>query len=279
MSNLLARFLTAVVAVPFLILAINWKDPIGVELVVLLAAVLSMREWANMTLRGTPVLDRAFVAVLGSALFAALQFFGQNSGVYAIAGAASTIAVFLWFLFRFGDIERAAGRIAFSIAGIGYVTLLVFLSWLKRRDAGGPGDGGAWIYVALSIAWISDTGAYFAGRFLGPRIPRKLYETVSPKKTLVGFFGGIAGSYAALAVAKLWYLPTLSWADTALIAVPANLLGQMGDLCESLIKRSVGVKDSGTLLPGHGGMLDRIDALLFVVPYVWAYATWAFGRF
>ena len=199
--------------------------------------------------------------------------------VATVAWGFAIIAAFLWFLFRVGEMERVATRISFALGGYAYISLLVFLSWLKLRDVDGPGDGWAWIYVALSIAWISDTGAYFAGRFLGPRIPRKLYEAVSPKKTVVGFFGGIAGSYAALVVAKLWYFPALSWADTALIAVPANLLGQMGDLAESLIKRSVGVKDSGTLLPGHGGMLDRIDALLFVVPWVWAYATWAFGRF
>src|SRR5262249_38276669 len=102
---------------------------------------------------------------------------------------------------------------------------------------------------------------------------------VSPKKTIIGGVGGMIGSFGALVLAKLWYLPSLTWIDCVLIAVPANILGQMGDLCESLLKRSVGVKDSGKLLPGHGGMLDRIDALLFTAPYVYAYATWALGRF
>ena len=84
------------------------------------------------------------------------------------------------------------------------------------------------------------------------------------------------GSLVALTIAKLWYLSFLSWGDVLAIAIPANLLGQLGDLVESLIKRSVGVKDSGVLLPGHGGMLDRIDALILVVPYVYAYARWRF---
>ena len=79
------------------------------------------------------------------------------------------------------------------------------------------------------------------------------------------------GSLGAVVVAKIWYLPTLTWMDVVLVAVPANILGQAGDLCESLIKRSFGVKDSGALLPGHGGMLDRVDALSFAVPYIYAY--------
>ena len=149
--------------------------------------------------------------------------------------------------------------------------LLSFLALLKQR-----GDGWAWIYVSLTIAWVSDTGAYFAGRFLGPMWPKKLYESVSPKKTLIGGLGGVVAAYLSLVVAKLWYMPSLSWLDTVAIAVPANLLGQMGDLSESLVKRSVGVKDSGKLLPGHGGMLDRIDALLFVLPYVYCYARFVF---
>jgi phosphatidate cytidylyltransferase len=114
---------------------------------------------------------------------------------------------------------------------------------------------------------------------LGPTFPNKLYEAMSPKKTVVGGVGGLLASVLAAVLAKLFYLPGLSWIDCVAIAVPANLLGQIGDLAESMLKRSVGVKDSGALLPGHGGMLDRIDALLFAAPYVYAYATYAYGRF
>ena len=87
----------------------------------------------------------------------------------------------------------------------------------------------------------------------------------------LGGMGGLLGSYLGLVIAKLWYLPELSWLDTVLIAVPANLLGQTGDLCESLIKRSVDVKDSGALLPGHGGMLDILDSLLLCAPVFYLY--------
>jgi phosphatidate cytidylyltransferase len=128
--------------------------------------------------------------------------------------------------------------------------------------------------VVLLVAWVADTGAYFAGRFLGKA---KLYEAVSPKKTWAGAWGGLAGSVLGVVALKLAFAHYLSWLDVVLIAVPGGILGQLGDLAESLIKRSVGVKDSGALLPGHGGILDRIDAVLFIAPYVYAYLTvrWA----
>ena len=187
--------------------------------------------------------------------------------------AGITLAAFLFYLFRFRTIDTVAARVASMLMGALYVGLLLtFIALLKKRGA----DGGAWVFITLTCTWFSDTGAYFAGRFIGPYWPAKLYEAVSPKKSVIGAFGGVAASLGALILAKLWYLPSLSWTDCVAVAIPANLLAQMGDLCESLLKRSVGVKDSGTLLPGHGGMLDRIDALLFVSPYIYFYARWIY---
>jgi phosphatidate cytidylyltransferase len=125
------------------------------------------------------------------------------------------------------------------------------------------------VVLIFLIAWVGDTGAYFAGRFLGNR---KLYPAVSPKKTWAGAIGGLVGSVIAAAVLKVLRLDAvLTWVDVFLLAVPAAMLGQLGDLAESLLKRSVGVKDSGSLLPGHGGILDRIDAVLFIAPYTYLY--------
>jgi phosphatidate cytidylyltransferase len=191
----------------------------------------------------------------------------------ALAGL--TVISFLFYLVRYRDMDSVASRVAQMIAGVLYVGLLLtFVALLKKRGS----DGGAWVFITLTCTWFSDTGAYFAGRFIGPVWPAKLYPSVSPKKTLIGGLGGMAASFIALVVAKLWYLPSLTWIDCALVAIPANVLGQAGDLCESLLKRSVGVKDSGSLLPGHGGMLDRIDALLFSAPYIYCFARWIYGR-
>jgi phosphatidate cytidylyltransferase len=276
MSNLAARLLTAAVVVPVLILAIRWHDPIGVWALVIVATAIGLREWMGMLLQGAPAVERWFGVVAGTGLGALFYWQREAPMVFAAGLAAATGATFLFFLFRLNPIETVAARVAAAVTGYLYVALLLgFLALVKARP---EGDGGAWVYVMLTVAWLSDTGAYFAGRFLGPLWPRKLYEAVSPKKTVIGAFGGVAASVGSVVLAKLWYLPGLSWADCFLIGIPANVLGQMGDLAESLIKRSVGVKDSGTLLPGHGGMLDRIDALLFVCPYVFCYARWVFGR-
>jgi phosphatidate cytidylyltransferase len=110
------------------------------------------------------------------------------------------------------------------------------------------------------IAWFSDTAGYFVGRSLkGP----KLYPSVSPNKTWSGSVGGLAGSASAAVLAHFVFMPELPLARGILAAVITGAFGQAGDLCESLMKRSAGVKDSGGILPGHGGILDRIDALLF----------------
>jgi phosphatidate cytidylyltransferase len=125
----------------------------------------------------------------------------------------------------------------------------------------------------MIIVWSGDTGAYFAGKAFGKH---KLYEAVSPNKTIEGSLGGIA---ASIGVAFLFnylfafdsrWIPLEAW-QVLLLAIPANLLGQLGDLCESIIKRAHDVKDSGTIIPGHGGMLDRIDGLIFASPWVYIF--------
>ena len=275
MSNLAARLLTAAVLIPVLVAAILWSNPIAVWAIVFLATFLGLREFYNMTLPNEPVLERGVGVVLGLGVAAVVYWFDSSPHVLLAALAFATIGAFLFYLFRYRDMDSVASRMARMLAGILYVGLLLaFVALLKKRGS----DGGAWVFITLTCTWFSDTGAYFAGRFIGPAWPKKLYESVSPKKTVIGGLGGVAASFGALALAKLWYLPSLTWADCALVAIPANMLGQMGDLCESMLKRSVGVKDSGALLPGHGGMLDRIDALLFTAPYIYFYARWAYGR-
>jgi phosphatidate cytidylyltransferase len=131
--------------------------------------------------------------------------------------------------------------------------------------------GAAYVVLAMALAWLSDTGGYFAGRWFGKR---KLYEAVSPKKTVAGSIGGILTVVAGTLVGRVFLLPELPWLDAVLLAAIGSAMGQLGDLGESVLKRSVGVKDSGGVIPGHGGMLDRVDALVITGPVLLGYLLW-----
>ncbi len=279
LGNLAQRFLVAVVAVPILLVVLHYHRAEPTWALIFAASLLAMREFFAMTL---PVDDRKPALVLGA--IACVAFYWLDplalhaySGLprarerasivgSSLAAALAVLAPALYFLFRFRDIPSVAGRITATITGIIYAGfLLTFLAKLKLVD---PRQDADTVVLVLLVAWIADTGGYFAGRFLGKA---KLYEAVSPKKTWAGAWGGIAGSVLGVAVLKLVHADWLTWVDVFAIAIPGGILGQLGDLAESLIKRSVGVKDSGALLPGHGGMLDRIDAVLFIAPYVYGY--------
>ncbi|MBA3819265.1 MAG: phosphatidate cytidylyltransferase [Deltaproteobacteria bacterium] len=280
LGNLAQRILVAVVAVPILLFILYLGRPEPTWALIFVASLLAMHEFFAMTL---PKEDRRAALVMGG--LACLVFYWVDPFTvlgYRMADRWQQMAVLtekpallfvvvilpgLYFLFRFRDIPSVAGRITATVTGIVYAGLLMtFLSLFKRLFP--MSEGGHFVVLVLLIAWLADTGGYFAGRFLGKA---KLYEAVSPKKTWAGAIGGIAGSIAGVVAMKLLFLDWLSWFDVFAIAIPGGILGQLGDLAESLIKRSVGVKDSGALLPGHGGILDRIDAVLFIAPYVYGY--------
>jgi phosphatidate cytidylyltransferase len=278
LGNLAQRALVAVIAVPILLLVLYYDRPEPTWGIIFVASLLAMREFFGMTL---PAEDRGPALVMGALACAAFYWLDPTTLAYAptsrllggLVFAGSTISLVLavivpglFYLFRFRDIPSVAGRYAATVAGIVYAGFLAtFLASLKRID---PDHGGNTVVLVLIVAWIADTGGYFAGRFLGKT---KLYEAVSPKKTWAGLWGGLAGAFVGTVVLKLVAAKWLGWVDVVLLSIPGCLLGQMGDLAESLIKRSVGVKDSGSLLPGHGGILDRIDAVLFIAPYVYGY--------
>lgn len=286
LGNLAQRFLVAVVAAPILLVVLYYKRPEPTWLLIFAASLIAMNELFAMLL---PREDRRPSLVLGGLAVAAFywldpitiaRYESPPRVLIAAAGAGATIPLLLavvapglYYLFRFRDIPSVAGRYAATVAGIVYAGYLTtYLAKLKLAgpafSGGDPSGGGDLVLLVLLIAWVADTGGYFAGRFLGKA---KLYAAVSPKKTWAGAWGGIAGSLLGAAALKLLSADYLTWVDVVAIAIPGSILGQLGDLTESLLKRSAGVKDSGALLPGHGGLLDRIDAVLFIAPYVYAY--------
>jgi phosphatidate cytidylyltransferase len=267
-SNLAVRFATALVGAPLILLLLYKGPPWGFFLLVLPATLIASSELFAMTHPGDRPSQLMGVAMT-AATSLATYFSSGDARVLATMIVCVPLAGPLLTLVRLGDMKTAALRacaLGFAPLFVGIpITLLAIL----RRDLGGDGPG--YVVVTLMFAWLGDTGGYFAGRFLGRH---KLYEAVSPKKTVEGAIGSLAGSVAGAVLAHFWFLPSLSLAHGIPLALVAGTFGQAGDLGESVLKRSFGVKDSGAIVPGHGGILDRVDALMLTSAVTYLYALW-----
>lgn len=148
--------------------------------------------------------------------------------------------------------------------GIFYVVWLLGHLILIRQFAEGP----FLIFLLFLVTWANDTAAYYVGSFWGRH---HMAPRISPRKTWEGAVGGLVGSVAASFACRCWFLESLSWSDALSIGLLVGIAAPLGDLCESILKRSAGVKDSGGLIPGHGGVLDRVDSLIFTAPVIYYY--------
>ncbi len=181
----------------------------------------------------------------------------------------AVMASALFFLFRIGDIRDVARDFSFLVTGFLYVPLLLAHLLLLRYEP----FGSQWIFLIMAIVMAGDTGAYYVGSAIGKH---KLYPVVSPNKSIEGAVGGLAGSVTGALIARATFFPQLTFVDAVATALLLGVLGQLGDLFESLLKRSFGVKDSGSIIPGHGGILDRLDSILFAAPAAFYYARFIF---
>lgn len=261
MSNFAVRFLTALVGIP-IIGAILYLLP-DVGWFSLCAAAMLIAAWEFLTMTHPDDAPGRWIGmVLTLATFALLvtTHFGVVHGTWLGVGlAALTPITLLSSLARPAHIPTALPRNGALLMAPLYLGVPMAALALVRTY-GTPIQGGGLCLLTMMFAWMGDTGGYFAGKGLGGP---KLYPQVSPNKTWTGAVGGLAGSALGAVVAHFTFLPALSLAQGIILALAAGAFGQIGDLCESILKRSAGVKDSGALLPGHGGILDRIDALLF----------------
>jgi phosphatidate cytidylyltransferase len=267
LGNTAVRFITVVPLIPLLVLAITWSQPYALWGIVFAATGIALIEYFGITLADH--IDRDVGIGLGVVL-ALIAYWGGPAT--AVVLPLTVIVPALYFLFRFRELTTVIGRAGLMTLGVVYAGVLPTYLALLKRDA--P-HGGSWVLLVLMTAWFGDTGAYFAGRFFGKT---KLYPAVSPGKTRAGAVGGLLGSFLASVLANLWYFPELGWAHGAILTIAGGALGQMGDLVESMLKRAFGVKDSGSILPGHGGILDRIDAVLFIAPFMYAYEVLIWAR-
>jgi len=253
-SPLLRRTVTALVAVPLFLAALYW-DGWWWSGLLLLAALLAAGEWIGLTRRAgfvpaAPVILPGTVLVYGAAVYRQ----DLLPGVVALVSLGA-LAAQLWGPAR----PHAIANAGVTLLGPLYVSLFAALDLLRRLS-----DGLPWTFLVVVAVWVADSAAYFAGRSFG----RRLLTPISPKKTWEGVWSGVLGGIVgAVSVAAILRLPL---GLAAGIGALAGSLGLIGDLSESALKRAAGVKDTGGLLPGHGGLLDRFDALLFVAPAAYA---------
>ena len=260
------RLVTAAIGVPIILaLALigpNW----GVWLLFAAAGAIGTQEWASMCL-GRRIGAAGWSAVLGTFAILAAGYWGTPTSLYATASLAlvTTTILAVWV----GEVAESARRVTSLLSGIAYATvlfggLLMIFADSEFATEVAPGQGG-WVLFPMFVIWAGDTGAYFAGRTFGRH---KLAPVLSPKKTWEGAVGGAVASIGGGFLCHVLLLPELATWQVVALAFPAAVLGQVGDLCESAMKRSTGVKDSGRILYGHGGILDRVDGLIFAAPYI-----------
>ncbi len=273
-SGLPLRLASVAILIP-LIVAATWWYWFTVALVAICIIVAVVELFAMLRHGGySPRLGPGLAAALLLCAAAALRPFTP----FDLIGLALSLGVALTLVYELLPRDRATSLLSWALTftGATYIGWLlsgfILLSQLDTPlrpallSALAIPPGTAWLMLVLAITWIGDSAAYFVGRAFGRT---KLAPVLSPKKSWEGFAGGLVASIlTALVAVPLLGLP-IGYLPAALIGLVAGIAGTVGDLGESLLKRQVGVKDSGALIPGHGGILDRMDSLLFTAPVVY----------
>lgn len=268
----LKRWITGLTALPFLILLISKGGGLVFAVFISIVSIVALFEYYKIVLypEKNPGMNNALPLL--SCLIGLIIIFVAYSDM---PNMVSSLIVFnllvsgLISLFKFKTNKDVVRLVPKQLMGLIYIPL--FLSYLVLIRNGS--DGISWIYFLLIIVFAGDTGAFYTGSYFGKH---KLCPSVSPGKTIEGSLGGLGSNLAAGSVFKYFFLPSYSWWISIPLFICVGIAGQIGDLFESELKRSAGVKDSGSILPGHGGILDRIDALLFAAPVAWFFKQFLF---
>jgi phosphatidate cytidylyltransferase len=274
-SNLVRRVGFAVVAIP-LALALIWYGGLPLALVLAVVGALGARELLDLAGRGniravTPLalLSAAALPLLVYGVIATPQVRDSLTLWWPYLAAIWLIVLLTWVLASHQPSERPLAAAAITLLAVAYTGALpAFLLAIRHTSFAVKSWAGAWlVFFPLVVTWVCDTAAMFGGRALGGP---KLAPTVSPGKTRSGSTAGVLGGVLMAPLCGLLSFPRvgLDIPVGQLLAISAvlSVVGQVGDLAESLFKREAGVKDSSHLIPGHGGVLDRFDSLYFVIP-------------
>jgi len=251
---------TGLLVVPPLILLIVYGPPILLPLMVLGAIFLGLKEFYQLALPQSKKIENALGMGLALMLSALMAF--ANGKTVIPFFVVILFSLFSLFMITSDDLLSAISKIGVTLLGILYVGFLLSHVSLIRNLV----KGQTWVLFLIATIWAGDTSAFLVGSWIGRH---KLYPKISPKKTVEGLAGAVLGSVLVSLIFRGLFIPHLNISMAILVAFILGLLGQLGDLTESMLKRSAQVKDSGGLLPGHGGMLDRLDSFLFTAPFLY----------
>lgn len=280
----LKRVITALILVPAVVFIVLYTAAIWLLLSVIIITLIALAEYNRLSaVKPGDRLSDFLVLLFGAAT--PILFFAGPSGA-GMSGAGTTsyvlalimLAVFAFFALGMirgsergqHDFKEIFLNTAVRTFGIIYIAL-PFSYFILIRDME---NGGRWMLLLFTVIWANDTFAMFIGKILGRH---KLSPTISPAKTVEGAVGGLVGGAVGALLYNYFLSMGLGLGSALLLAVVIGVVGVFGDLFESVIKRAAGEKDSGTIIPGHGGMLDRVDSLVFAIPLFYYYLT--FGRF
>jgi len=277
---LLQRSLTALVGIPVLVAAI-WLGAPWLTVLVVAAGIAAIWELYRMTPPGVGPLPVILGAAWVAALLTGAQAASGRDNFLIISGgvmAAGSFAALLWFIAFYrpdAQLNAPAGAKSYFIGflylvlGPVYVGFLLATALMLREISGADGDsdlGRSWLLFALLVTFAVDTGAYLVGRAVGRR---PMAPSISPNKTWEGSIGGFVSAMAAALVLGLVFDLEIPVWQALVIGAVVGVVAQWGDLLESKLKRIADVKDAGSIIPGHGGLLDRLDSILLALPAVY----------
>jgi phosphatidate cytidylyltransferase len=245
--------------IPPIVLVIALLHSSVLHLMVLLATFLGLREYYNLVLPRSKSIERAVGIGLGLILSLIISFGDMREISPFLVIILFVLAVLVMVASQ--DLSSTISKMGIALFGILFIGfLLAYVSLIRNMP-----NGRSWVLFLIITVWAGDIFALLSGSFFGRH---KLYPKISPNKTFEGLVGAIVGSII-VALAFSWlFIPSLKMGPCTLLAIGLTILGQLGDFTESMVKRSAQVKDSGTLIPGHGGMLDRLDSFLFSAPFL-----------
>lgn len=245
-------------------LFIRFVPPAFFKIFLYFIVLLALKEYMHLTLPKHPSSSISLGVLCGGIVAGVILFSSYPSHYFFGALLLVFLMIFTHYLLAAHELSLVFSQIAYTLFGVVYLGVLLPLPGLLREMP----HGYFWVFLLAGCTFMADSAAYFAGKKFGKT---KLAPKVSPNKTVEGLVGGVLGSIFAAYVCKKLFWDAFPFSSCLFLGMAIALVGTVGDLCESLIKRSVNAKDSGQMIPGHGGLLDRIDALLFTSPFVYYY--------